>query len=278
MAVSVELWSDPSDFLDKARGFLRVSPLEHNLILTLLHRRIDDGTAGRYWMITDDEKITGVVFQSPLDFAVAVTPMNDGAIRAVVEAVASAGFSLPGVIGDAATAARFAGCWTERTKSAAAPRDGQRIYALGQLELLAPVEGELVKAVGDDVDLIARWAEGFAQEARAVALTRDTIADRVNGGEFWLWRTPAAVSMAAHTPETEGVVRIYGVYTPPEHRQHGYAAACVGQLSSLLRDSGRSCMLYTDLGDPVSNSIYRRLGYEAIGEVIRYEFSSDRIP
>ena len=222
-------------------------------------------------------EITGVVFQSPLDFAVAVTPMNDAAVRAVVEAVAGAGISLPGVIGDAATAARFAGSWTERTKSAAAPRDGQRIYALGQTELLPPIQGELVGAVEDDVDLIAQWAEGFAQEARGVTLTRDTIADRVKAREFWLWRAPAAVSMAAHTPETEGVVRIYGVYTPPEHRQHGYAAACVGHLSSLLRDMGHSCMLYTDLGNPVSNSIYRRLGYEAISEVIRYEFSSDRI-
>ncbi len=83
--------------------------------------------------------------------------------------------------------------------------------------------------------------------------------------------------MAAHTPETEGVVRIYGVYTPPEHRQKGYAGACVGHLSSLLQDRGRSCMLYTDLGNPVSNSIYRRLGYEAISEVIRYGFSADRI-
>ena len=261
----------------KTGGFLRVKPFEHNLILTLLHRRIDDGTTGRYWMVTDDEEIIGVVLQSPLDFAATVTPMNGAAVRAVVEAIASDEISLPGVVGDAATAAHFAGYWTEATKSAAAPRDGQRIYALAQLQLFQQIPGELVVAVEDDLDLIAGWAERFSQEARAVRWTQDTIAHRINAGEFWLWRTPVTVSMAAHTPETEGVVRIYGVYTPPEHRQKGYAGACVGHLSSLLQDRGRSCMLYTDLGNPVSNSIYRRLGYEAISEVIRYGFSADRI-
>jgi len=28
--------------------------------------------------------------------------------------------------------------------------------------------------------------------------------------------------------------------------------------------------LYTDLGNPVSNSVYRRIGYECVAEVTRY--------
>jgi predicted GNAT family acetyltransferase len=28
------------------------------------------------------------------------------------------------------------------------------------------------------------------------------------------------------------------------------------------------CVLYTDLANPTSNAIYRRLGYEMIGEVV----------
>jgi predicted GNAT family acetyltransferase len=31
-------------------------------------------------------------------------------------------------------------------------------------------------------------------------------------------------------------------------------------------------MLYTDLANAVSNSIYRRLGYRAVAEVLRYRF------
>jgi uncharacterized protein len=84
----------------------------------------------------------------------------------------------------------------------------------------------------------------------------------------------ALVSMAAHTTALEGVVRIAAVYTPPELRKRGYAGACVGRLSAQLRDKGYQCMLYTDLGNPISNSIYRRLGYEAVSEILRYEFAA----
>lgn len=70
----------------------------------------------------------------------------------------------------------------------------------------------------------------------------------------------------------QGVVRLSGVYTPPEKRRHGYAAACVHTLSKKLRDSGFRCILYTDLGNATSNSIYRRIGYRAVAEAIRYRF------
>jgi uncharacterized protein len=35
---------------------------------------------------------------------------------------------------------------------------------------------------------------------------------------------------------------------------------------------GLRCALYTDLGNPTSNSIYRRIGYRALAEVVRYRF------
>ena len=30
--------------------------------------------------------------------------------------------------------------------------------------------------------------------------------------------------------------------------------------------------LYTDLGNPTSNAIYRAIGYEAVAELLRYRF------
>ncbi len=43
-------------------------------------------------------------------------------------------------------------------------------------------------------------------------------------------------------------------------------------LSKQLRDAGYRCSLYTDLGNPTSNSIYRRIGYRAVSEILRYRF------
>jgi predicted GNAT family acetyltransferase len=78
--------------------------------------------------------------------------------------------------------------------------------------------------------------------------------------------------MAVAREPVDEVVRLSGVYTPPEKRNHGYAAACVHALSRRLRDAGHRCILYTDLANPTSNSIYRRIGYRAVAEALRYRF------
>jgi predicted GNAT family acetyltransferase len=39
-------------------------------------------------------------------------------------------------------------------------------------------------------------------------------------------------------------------------------------------EAGQRCILYTHLGNPTSNGVYRRLGYQAVAESLRYEFSS----
>jgi predicted GNAT family acetyltransferase len=32
-------------------------------------------------------------------------------------------------------------------------------------------------------------------------------------------------------------------------------------------------VLFTDLGNPTSNAIYRRIGYEAVAEILGYDFA-----
>ena len=86
---------------------------------------------GRYWTVTGPDGAEGVVFQSPLDYPATITPMSPEAVVAVVDAIADEGTALPGVTGEAATAARFAGHWTERRHVPAIPTGGMRLYRLG---------------------------------------------------------------------------------------------------------------------------------------------------
>ena len=59
--------------------------------------------------------------------------MPRGATDAIVEAIGSVAPELPGVIGDAATAAAFAGTWAAHLHTPAHPGEGQRLYRLGTL-------------------------------------------------------------------------------------------------------------------------------------------------
>jgi predicted GNAT family acetyltransferase len=75
--------------------------------------------------------------------------------------------------------------------------------------------------------------------------------------------------MAAWSGETPNGRRVGYVYTPPAHRRHGYATALVAYLSErILEDGCRFCFLYTDLDNPVSNSIYQQIGYRPVCDVM----------
>jgi len=266
-----------TDDVDRARDdtteFLLREPVHHNLILTLLEQRRWLPEPGRYGVARRDGTVVGASFQSPLKFHAAITPMPSSAVDALVDALAEAAPDLPGVAGDAAAAARFAGRWAEGLKVPAEPGEGQRLYELRSLH--APdVPGSLRAAESNDLELVVEWANGFERDTGSAIPTSDVLSTRIDDRLIWLWDDNGPVSMAGYTVPIAGVSRIGHVYTPSEHRGRGYAAACTAGISQVAFDQGADrCCLYTQLSNPTSNAIYRRLGYEAVGEHIRYVFN-----
>jgi predicted GNAT family acetyltransferase len=75
--------------------------------------------------------------------------------------------------------------------------------------------------------------------------------------------------------DAAGVLRVGPVYTPPEHRNHGYARRLTYEVTALAlqRADVSNAMLFTDAANPVSNSIYRQAGYQPRGEHLEVEFA-----
>jgi len=279
MAIKVLFSEDPAFVLQIAGEFLSSEPVLHNLILSILHARVAQGDPGRYWIALHGEESVGVAIQSPLEFPATLTPMEPRAVVAIVDAIAEAGVTLPGVNGDAATAASFAGQWSERCKSAAVPFQGTRLYELLELGEVPRVDGhsqqgDLRQAGPGDRSLMILWTRAFQEEIGESASDTELRVDRgLAAGQIWVWdQNGETTSMAVSREPVQQVVRLGPVYTPPEKRKRGYAAACVYALSKRLRERGHRCILYTDLGNPTSNSIYRRIGYRAVAEALRYRF------
>lgn len=273
MTIEVIASTDPVRVLAEAEEFLAAKPVHHNLILTLLHNRVAHHEPGRYWIAMDDGQVVGVVFQSPFSFPATLTPMQPDVTVAMAETISDAGIDLRGVSGEAATTALFAGQWTERHKSAAVPIQGQRIYEMIDRQKIATVSWRFRQADMDDRDLVITWMRDFGMGSGEIERDPTPIVDRrLPAGRFWLWEDGEPVSMAARSKPVANVVRVQAVYTPPERRNHGYASACVGALSQQILNDGLRSILYTDLGNPTSNAIYRRIGYRAVAEGLRYRF------
>lgn len=133
--------------------------------------------------------------------------------------------------------------------------------------------GTLRRALDEDRPLIRRWAQGFVEDA-ATTEAPDSFADRVvAAGQMFVWDDGDPRCMVAAARSTPNGTCINAVYTPPRFRRRGYATVAVATLSRQLLDAGSAfCCLYTDLANPTSNSIYRRIGYEPIREGVDISF------
>jgi predicted GNAT family acetyltransferase len=266
---------DASEALAVCGPYLISRPVEHNVVLTVLRRRIAEPTVGRYWWLLDDGTVVGFAMQSPVSFHGAVTPMTSSATQTLVNVVSEEAPDLPGVAGDASTAASFAGAWAERLRIPVTPVEGQRLYRLIALRPPDGVRGRLRRAADLDRDtLVAHRLRFHAETGEPGDLDPAAAVDGyLRAGRCFVWDDGGVVSSAIATTPEAGVVRIGVVYTPAENRRRGYASACVAAISAWARERDRAdCILYTQLANPTSNAIYRAIGYEPACEVLRYRF------
>ena len=187
----------------------------------------------------------------------------------------SEGEDLPGVNGPVETARAFADRWAELTGCDVRTETNLRLYGLDMLVPPTDPGGGWRLATRDDADLCFGWFAAFAAETTASVPPperRDVLA-RIDGRRLGLWlvdRRP--VSLAGWTVPASGVVRVGPVYTPPEQRGRGYGTAATAAATAGILSTGAQACLFTDLGNPISNSIYQRIGYRAVTDCVELAF------
>ena len=272
MSIAVLASADPGLVLGQVGDLLASDPVGHNVVGTKLADAIRYGESGRYWIGLLDGVPAGVAVQLPADAPLALAPMPAELVAFIAGAVDADGVALPGVSGPAGTASRFAGVWAGRRKVAAMPTSAERLYEVRDLRFPAGVDGAPHRAAQADRELLLSWLPGFeagpgwaGSDPAAVFVTR-----RLAAGDVWIWDDNGPVSMAARTEAVAGVSRIQAVNTPPELRARGYASAGVAALSASVLAQGLRCVLIASLDNVAANSVYQRLGYQGVSEVLRY--------
>ena len=129
--------------------------------------------------------------------------------------------------------------------------------------------GELRKLEEKDMCFFPYWLEAFYAAAEYGTTTMSAPQDmeeyrrRIDYDKLYILEVDGVpVSMAGFTREMAHTIGVAFVYTPPYYRSKGYASSSVAQLSQIALKRGFSkCALYTDLTNPISNSIYQKIGY-----------------
>lgn len=269
-------------FLERARPHLLRDEARHNLILGIAGTLVEHPDAYRsafLWLVEDRDDVVCAALMTPPFNAVVSAEREDGALVLMAHELRARSIHLPGVTGALPESERFAEAWTRETDARARRHIAHGIYALTRVRPVPPCSGRPRRADRSDRQLLHRWVGNFVDET-AGAADRDfmdrTVDRRLAGdGEgLWVWDDDGPVSMAGYGGATPNGIRIGPVFTPPERRGRGYATALVASLSEWLLHRGRRyCFLYTDLANPTSNEIYRRIGYEPVCDAadIRFE-------
>ena len=282
---SVRRFDDPREFARFAEPFLMRDEARHNLELGIC-RQLTGPEASRFGpeapylaVAESDDGVVGVAIRTP-PFHVLITVADPASHGAFADDLRRRFASLSGVTSDSVTAAAFAAAWHERTGDAVREGMPQRIYRLATPPDVPDVPGGFRAATSADRDLLTRWIGEFNREAMPDAPHEDPAAivdRRLADGSFFLWQQGEPVSFAGFGASTPNGIRVGPVYTPRGHRGHGYASACVATLSRRLLDQGnRFLFLYTDLGNPASNHVYLKMGYEPVCDMqeLRFEPTS----
>ncbi|OCB09082.1 acetyltransferase [Mycolicibacterium porcinum] len=277
--MEAHLHTSPADFELAVRSVYRLDPVLFTLELTTVHTT--PWPAERILLsVGNGDGVDGAAVQTR-DSVLLVTGLPPGMALTAAEAIASVPAALSGVRGTPATATAFTQAWRAVTGVQANESSRDVLYRLGRLTGPNGVAGEWRLAGTGDAETVVRWLNEFFIEAFGepsnVDASREMLTSIVDSGDhIVLWTVDGEpASMARVRAAVVGVSRIGPVYTPPGRRGHGYAAAVTAAAARFARDEGAGeVVLFADTANPVSNRVYRRIGFEAIAEDVRYTLAA----
>jgi GNAT superfamily N-acetyltransferase len=285
--MELRFYDDPGEFLDVSGAYLAEQPVLSTVISGVASRLRDQRAAGVRWpddvpcwfaaYVDGGSVVATAMRTAPFgQYPAYLMPMSDDAAvllaRTLLDRAApvlGANGSLPAVQVFCEEMAKGLGRTVEVERHT-------RLFELGLLQEPAEVPGRLRHARLEEQRLVASWYDAFMDDAdeqagRAPGSSAheapepDEMRRRIETGQISVWEVDGVpVHVTAASEPAFGVSRVGPVYTPREHRGHGYASRAVYEVSQHLVENGVRACLITDQANPPSNKIYEALGYERL--------------
>jgi GNAT superfamily N-acetyltransferase len=281
--MDVQIHEDPRAFMALAEPFYGKDTLRHTVALTVMARflTIERAHVPRMATIHDGDDLVGVAFRTPpWPIITSGLPTDDPALlETFLTRWLEVDPELPGASGPRENVESLGAAWVRVTGGTTNEVLAGRLYQLGKLTP-PTVAGRARAATEDDIEVLAKWRTDFENEALPEQRETGDSVEAVRrmfelDYSVLLWEdngTP--VSWAVASAPIGGMSRVGPVYTPPEHRGHGYGSAVTAAVSQRARDAGaRDVILFTDLANPTSNSIYQKIGYRPVYDSSELQFS-----
>jgi len=268
---NLEIDTNIGSFLEKAGDFLNRESGIHSFLLSLSQRYKDSGKSVHFAARALDQsgklRIVGMQTESNRPMIISKSPAGDTSLFA--ELLSDQLEALPGVNGPVPGIDAFAETWKAKKRCQLKLILNLRLFELNKVKEPQKAPGFFRPAEASDEEVLFKWLIAFHNEAvphDPMSSPEDRyrlIRDGTKKSQWFVWEdNGACVCLLGSMRETDTERWIAPVYTPPELRGRGYASSLVAAVSQRIVDSGKKGMLFTDLTNPTSNSIYSAVGYQ----------------
>jgi predicted GNAT family acetyltransferase len=289
--MKVVTYAAAAEFWQAAAPLLTADPVRNTVLLSITNRLVKGVVPPDITPILltvhDGPDVIGAALCTPPN-SIMVSAVPPRAAAAVVEQLRADHIQLPGAIGVRPAVEAFAAAWSDSTGDELIVQMPQRLYRLHELTPPTNVPGQAHEATEADVALVVDWRSAFIAEALGHEAGHSTLAEATRqvrsslamGNGLILWHAhDEPVAFAAVGRPTEHMSRIGPVYTPPRHRGHGYGSAVTAAAATwALSRHATHIVLFTDVTNPVSNSIYQRIGFRPVAEALDVAFRPTPLP
>ncbi|SFE04207.1 FR47-like protein [Actinopolyspora alba] len=268
----VERHDSFASFRETAERFYRADPVRHTIPVTVLAaaRSYEAGTAPVLLTLHEDRTVLGAYLRTP-PFPAHVGALPEADAAELVAALCEHDPEPGALLGPTEQVDRLAAEWCRATGATRELRIRQRLYELHTPEFPTEVGGEERAFFHSDLPWLANWRAEYARDAGDVGVGTDASERELrsfldSGRVPVLWSAGGRpVAMAFHSTPKYGMSRIGHVYTPARFRRNGYGAAVtLAAARRAVAAGAERVVLFADLANPTSNSVYRRIGFRPV--------------
>ncbi len=279
----VRIYETVQQFLEENEVRLLEKEALTQLILSnaLVNRDKETKKEVLFGRVEDEAGVIKLIFANVSPYNLLIYNLDNdtlAAIQFLVDYLQKEEVSLRGINANNKISSEFIQCYSEKSGCTFKEYLSMDIMELRELNNSVKLpQGSFRTAKLKDMDLLIDWYSKFAKEALneeiSIEKAKVYLNSKVESQCLYIFEDKAhkPMAMAAATRQLTNGVSVSLVYSSKEARGRGYGLAVVYNLSKeYLGRGNKFCSLFVDKKNPVSNGVYKKLGYKILEDNYDY--------
>ena len=281
--MKIKIYDTVQDFLNENEELLLEKESVTQLILhnSFVNKEKEINKEFIFGRIEDEQENIKLIFANVKPYNLLVYNLDNDtldAIKTLTDYLIKNEISLRGINANKKICDEFIEYYGDKTKCTFKEYIAMDIMEITEVneEVIMP-NGNFRVATWEDKDLLIDWHIKFVKEALNEEISYDEFKDKLNtrieNNNIYIFEDEKhrPMAMIASTRQLVNGVSVSLVYSSKESRGKGYGLAIVYNLSKeYLGRGNKFCSLFVDKKNPISNGVYKKIGYKILEDNYDY--------